>query len=352
MPRPGSWTSTDRARCYHPRRGIDRIVDRRHFLLTSLAGVLSAPGDGAAQSSEKVARIAFLRSEHRPPDARMRQNLAALRAGLLDEGLTEGQHYRIDYHSPQSEADVTRLAQAVVRDKPDVIHASARLAIAAAQKATRTIPIVAHDYESDPVAAGFVATLARPGGNITGMFLDLPEIAGKLLELLTTTLPGLRRIAALWDPFTGKAQVAAVEQAAKALGVEVQILEARAGSLAQTVRSAVERRTSALVLLGSPVLSAGFPQIVEATLASRLPSMALLPNFVRLGGLMAYGPDAVDQYRQEGRMIAKIVRGARPAEVPVERPTKFYFLINQKTARTLGLTIPPALLARADQVIE
>jgi putative ABC transport system substrate-binding protein len=202
-------------------------VDRRRFLLTSLAGALAAPLGAGAQAPEKIARIAMLRSEYRPPDDRIMQNIAALRGGLQEEGYAEGQHYRIDYHSPRNEAEVVKLAQALVRDKVDVIHASAYIAISAAQKATQTIPIVAHDYETDPVAAGFVASLAKPGGNITGMFLDLPEISGKLLEMLKVTLPGLRRIAVLWDPFTGKAQVVAVERAAESLTIELQIFEAR-----------------------------------------------------------------------------------------------------------------------------
>ena len=203
---------------------------------TLVLGLVLVPLAIAAQPVEKVARIGMLRSESRPLDARLRQNLAALRAGLQDEGYVEGQHYRVDYHSPASETDVARLAEALVRDKVDVIHASAFVAIQAARKATQTIPIVAHDYETDPIAAGFVATLARPGGNVTGMFLDLPEIVGKLLELLKTTLPGLRAITALWDPLTGRAQVVAAEQAARALGIDIQIREVRAATLA-TVRS-------------------------------------------------------------------------------------------------------------------
>jgi putative ABC transport system substrate-binding protein len=181
-----------------------------------------------------------------PLDDQIRQNIAAVRAGLEDEGYVEGRHYRIDYHSPASgEADVAKLAQALVCDKVDVIHAIASVAIHAAQKATQTIPIVAHDYETDPVAAGFVSTLAKPGGNITGMFLDIPEIVGKLLDLLKTTLPELRAITVLWDPLTGKSQVFAAEQAARALGIEMQIREARAGTLEQTVRSVASRRARA-----------------------------------------------------------------------------------------------------------
>ena len=315
-------------------------------------GLFITPHSGTAQPAEKIARIALLRSEKRPIDDRLRQNFAALRAGLHDEGYVEGQHYRIDYHSPASEADVAKLAQTLVRDKVDVIHASAYVAIHAAQTATQTIPIVAHDYETDPIAAGFVATLAKPGGNITGMFLDIPEIVGKHLELLKTTLPELRAVTVLWDPFTGKAQVSAAEQAARTLGIDVHIREARAGTLEQTVKSVASGRARALILLGSPVTTVGFTKIADTAAAARMPTIALFPAFARLGGLMAYGPEAVEQYRQEGRMIGKILKGAKPGDLPVERPTKFYFVINLKTAKALGLTIPPSVLGRADHVIE
>jgi putative tryptophan/tyrosine transport system substrate-binding protein len=144
----------------------------------------------------------------------------------------------------------------------------------------------------------------------------------------------------------------AVERAATAMGIEIKVLEARAGSLKQTIRFAADRKASALLLLGSPEVAAEFPTIAEATTATRLPTIALFPAFARLGGLMAYGPDASDQYRQEGRMIAKILKGTKPADLPVERPTKFYLLINRRTARAISLTIPASLLLRADQIIE
>ena len=210
----------------------------------------------------------------------------------------------------------------------------------------------AHDYETDPIAAGFVATLAKPGKNITGMFLDIPEIVGKLLELIKTTQPELRSITVLWDPLTGKSQVSTAEQAARTLGINVQVREARAGSLEQTVKSVGSSKGRALVLLGSPVITAGFPKIADTAAAARLPSIALFPQFARAGGLMAYGPEAAEQYRQEGRMIGKILKGAKPGDLLVERPTKFYLLINLKTAKALGLTIPPSVLGRADQIIE
>jgi ABC-type uncharacterized transport system substrate-binding protein len=324
-----------------------------HRVAIAVACLLVAvPLAADGQPAEKIARIAVLRPEHRPIDDRMRQLIAALRTGLEDEGYTEGRHYRIEYYSPPSGGDVAALARTVVRSNVDVIHASGHGAVQAARNATTTIPIVAHDYESDPVAAGFVVTIARPGRNITGMFLDHPEIAGKLLDLLKTGLPGLRRIGVVWDPLTGKAQLGAVEQAARALEIEINVVEARAGRLPQTVRSAAERKGSALLLLGSPMLAAGFATIAEAAAAARVPTIAPFPSFARLGGLMAYGPDAPDQHRQEGRMIAKILRGTKPADLPVERPTKFYFVINLKTARALGLALPPALLQRADYVIE
>ena len=143
-----------------------------------------------------------------------------------------------------------------------------------------------------------------------------------------------------------------LEQAARALGIEIQILEARDKALELTARSAAEHKASALLLLGSPVLAASFAKIADVTTVNRLPTIALLPAFARAGGLMAYGPDAPDQYRQEGRLVGKILKGANPADLPVERPTKFYFLVNLRTAKTLGLTLPPSLLLRADEVID
>ena len=319
-------------------------------LAISLA-IIAVPLTAQAQA-DKIARLGMLRSEYRPPDdPAMMRNLAAFRGGLKDEGYIEGQHYRIDFRVPKTEADALRLAEGMVRDNADVIHAAGFVAIDAARRATKTVPIVGHDYETDPVAAGLVASLAKPGGNITGMFLDLPELAGKLLELLTT-LPGLRRVAALWDPSTGKAQVTVLEPAAKALGIEIEIIEARAATLEQAVRTAADRKAAGLLLLGSPVIAAGHQRLAAAAAKYRLPSIGLFPAFARAGGLMAYGPDAVDQFRQEGRMVAKILKGAKPAELPVERPTKILLAINLKTAKALGLTIPPSLLLRADQVIE
>ena len=327
------------------------MMDRRAFL--GAVGLLAAPLVVDAQQADKTARIGMLRSENRGPDEpAIVRNITAFRDGLQGEGYAEGQHYRIDYRFPKTDGDAAKLAQAMVNDKVDVIHAAGFVAIDAARKATKTIPIIAHDYETDPVAAGFVATLAKPGGNITGMFLDLPEIVGKLLELLKTAIPGVRRVAGLWDPFTGKAQVVAVERAAKALGIEMQILEVRAETLERIVRTAADRKAGALLLLGSPVISAGHGTIAAAAAASRLPSIGLFPVFARAGGLMAYGPEAVDQFRQEGRMVAKILKGAKPADLPIERPTKFVLAVNLKTAKALGLTIPPSLLQRADQVIE
>jgi putative ABC transport system substrate-binding protein len=313
---------------------------------------LLTPLVAESQPAQKIARIAMVYSESRPLDERIKRNIAALRAGLQDEGYVEGQHYHVDFHAPHNEADLARVVRTLVKSNVDVINAIGAVAIREAQKATPTLPIVAHDYETDPVAAGFVATLAKPGGNITGMFLDIPEIVGKLVELLKTALPELRTITVLWDPVTGKSQVVAAEQAARTLGIATQVREVRAGTLEQAVRSVADRKAQAVVLLGSPLIAGGFPKIADAATAARLPTIALFPAYARLGGLMSYGPDAPDQYRQEGRMIAKILKGAKPADLPVERPTKFYLLINLKTARALGLTIPPLLLGRADQVIE
>jgi ABC-type uncharacterized transport system substrate-binding protein len=327
------------------------MMGRREFVAGMAA--MTAPLPVAAQPASSLVRIGMLRSEDRPADdPSLLHNLKAFRSGLQAEGYTDRQSYRIDYRSPKTEADLPKLAHAMVSEKVNVIHATGFIAIRAAQSATKTIPIIAHDYESDPIAAGFAATLAKPGSNITGMFLDLPEITGKLLELLKTAIPGIGRVAVLWDPHTGKAQRIAVEQAASTLPADIEIFEGHAATLEQTVHATKSRNSAARLLLLSPVFAVGHLKIATAAIRMRLPSIGLFPNFARMGGLMAYGPESVEQFWQEGAMVARILKGANPANMPIERPTRFYLFINLKTAKALGLTIPPSLLARADQVIE
>jgi putative ABC transport system substrate-binding protein len=241
----------------------------------------------------------------------------------------------------------------LVAVKVDVIVVTGTLAIEIARKVTSAIPIVGIDLESDPVASGFVASLARPGGNVTGTFLDLPEFGGKQLQFLKETVPGLVRVAVLWEPETGEPQLRATEQAARVIGITLNALGIRH---AEEIRPALERaareRAQALLVLTSPLLSANRRQIVELTQKYRFPTISPFTSFAEAGALIAYGPSQPEMFRRAAWYVDKILRGAKPRELPVQRPSKFELVINLKTAKALGLTIPPSVLARADQVIE
>jgi len=223
----------------------------------------------------------------------------------------------------------------------------------AAQQATTTTPFVVIDLESDPVESGFVASLSRPGGNLTGLFLDMPELTGKWLELLKEAAPEISRVAVLWDSTTGTTQVRATEEGARALALRAQTFAVGGPAYFNSVLDAVRKtRPGGLVVLSSPLLLHERKRLADFASKSRLPAISMFREFADAGGLMAYGPNFIDMNRRVGTVIDRILKGAKPADVPIERPTKFELVINVKTAKALGLTIPQSLLVRADQLIE
>ncbi len=235
----------------------------------------------------------------------------------------------------------------------DVIFARGAGALAATRNATGTIPIVAVDLESDPVAMGFVRNLAQPGGNVTGVFLDLPELSGKQLQLLRDIIPKISRVAVLGDPVLNAPQFRATADAARTLAIEVQRLEVRASTdLGGALETAKRGGAGAVILLSSPLVFAHRTEIGSVAAARHLPAVSMFVEFAEAGGLMVYGPSLREAFRRCGGYVARILQGARPADLPVERPEKFNLVINLKTAKALGLTIPASLLQRADQVIE
>ena len=318
--------------------------------------VLLAAAPVAAQSPVKSARIGMLRGFDDPsPMGPVAQNITAFKQGLADDGYVEGRNLIIEYRSPRTKTDrLEDLARELLRLNVDVIHAAGPQALRAARAATTTTPIIAHDFETDPVAVGLIASYARPGRNVTGMFLDLPELTGKWLELLRQVVPGVKRMAVFWDPNTGDAQRRAVETGAKSLGIALQVFEVHdRGELARRFQLAVESRAGALIVLSSPLFTGpASASIAELALRRRLPSVGLFPGYAEAGGLLTYGPDNTALYRQEARLVAKILNGARPGDLPIERPARFLLVINMKTAKRLGVTVPPDVLARADRVIE
>ena len=272
--------------------------------------------------------------------------------GLQDKGYVEGKNValvtRITELHPEKLAP---LAAELVRRKVDVILGIGSPAVEAARTATTDIPIVALDLESDPVNRGFVASLARPGGNITGLFFDFPEFSGKWFELLEEVLPGLARVTVLWDPATDSPQLNGVNDAAEARRIALQVLNIETPAQMEYAFQAATQ-TQAVMLLSSPLFGANLELAANLAARFRLPAITMFPEFAEVGGLMAYGTNLMHLYEQAGALVGKVLSGSRPADMPVERPTRFQFAINLKTAKALGLTIPPTLLIRADEVIE
>jgi ABC-type uncharacterized transport system substrate-binding protein len=327
-------------------------VDRRHFLLTSLAGALAVPLAAEAQRAATVARVAILRPA--PPSPESKRTLEAFKQGLREHDYVEGQNLAVDFRYPINHADrLSDIAADLVQRKPDVMLAVASSGVDAVRRVTTTIPIVALDLETDPLASGIVTSLARPGGNVTGIFLDFPELGGKWLERLKAVTPRLSRVAVIWDPATGRVPLNGAEAAAPAMRLQLQVLEARGPSdFEDVVKAAARARAGAILVMSSPLFNSYRRLFVDLAAKHRLPAIMPFALFVDDGGLIAYGPDIIDLYRQCGAMVGKILRGARPQVLAVERPNRFVLAVNKRTAKALGLTIPPSLLARADQVIE
>ena len=245
------------------------------------------------------------------------------------------------------------LAMDLVTQRVDTILAAGPPAVQAARSATAAIPVVAVDLESDPVASGLVASLARPGGNVTGVFLDFPDFSAKCLQLLIEAVPALAEVGVLWDPTTGQLQLNAVQSAAKSLGVGLHVFEARRlADIAEAFYTLDRSRTQGALILSSPLFG-GNPQVV-ADLATRkgVPTISLFPDVAREGGLLAYGPDIQDLYHQAAGMARKVLNGTKPAEMPAERPTRFQLVATLKAAKAIGIELPTSILLRADEVIE
>jgi putative tryptophan/tyrosine transport system substrate-binding protein len=282
------------------------------------------------------------------------ENIAAFLQGLRDGGYVDGQSAIIEtcYYGTLLDR-LPELAKDLVALNCDVIYAAAPYAIQAAMKATSTIPIVGSDLESDPVASGWARTLARPGGNLTGTFLDLPELGGKQIELLKDAVPGLSRVAVLWDSTIGGVQFRATQAAAHVAGVTLQSLPIqRAEDFKSAFDRAARERIDGMIVLSSPVIQGQRSEIAALALETHLPTISLFTVFPRFGALMAYGPNLPDMNKRAGTYVDRILKGAKAGELPIERPTKFELVVNLKTAKALGLTIPESFLLRADKVLE
>jgi putative ABC transport system substrate-binding protein len=280
--------------------------------------------------------------------------LQAFREGLRGAGWGDGQ---VEIDARFAESVVARnsaLAAELVAAKVDVLAPISFISVEAARAATKTIPIVAFDLETDPIAGGIAANLARPGGNITGVYFDFPDFSSKWMELLKEAIPRLSKVVVVRDPSSPSPQLRGVETAGRTLGVKLDSIidVVSLDGLDAAFRSASERGPDAVLILSSPLFGTNPGRVAELTTKYRLPAVMLFPEFARSGGLMAYGVDLLGAFRQAGGMVGKVLSGTKPAELPIERPTNFEFVVNAKTAKSLGIELPTSVLLRATEVIE
>src|SRR5262245_47815676 len=320
--------------------------------MTLVAGATAAwPVSADAQQAKKNRKIGLL---HPGQAAVVAARIAAVREGLGEPENQRDSGIELVIHL--ADGDLSRLpalATNLVNHPVDAILSAGPPAVQAARGATTSIPVIAIDLESDPVASGLVASLARPGGNVTGVFLDFPDFSAKCLQMLVESVSAVTGVAILWDPTAGSLQLKSVEAAAQGLGIKVQVFEARRmADIAEAFYTLDRSRNQGMLVLSSPLFG-GNPQfIADLAIRQSVPTISLVPDIAREGGLLAYGPDIQALYRQAGAIARKVLNGAKAAELPAERPTRFQLVANLKTARLFGLTLPASILLRADEVIE
>jgi ABC-type uncharacterized transport system substrate-binding protein len=331
---------------------------RRRELIALLGGAVAWPVAPRAQQPERMHRIGILSPGHSEPTDPTFRVLKALLQGLHELRYMEGRNLTVeDKYANGSSDRLGELAAELVRREPDIIVAFSSTAARPAKEATGTIPIVAVAM-ADPVADGLFASLARPGGNVTGTTFVGPELVAKRLQLLREIVPGLSRVAALWHPNAYSERTMAgivneIEVAATTLGLQLQLVPAGGpDDLGSAFAAMTRERAQALIVMPSPMLFGEYRRIASIAANNRLPAMGAAREFADLGGLMSYGANLSDLAKQTAAYVDKILRGAKPAELPVEQPIKFELVINLKAARELGLTISREFLLVADEVVE
>jgi putative ABC transport system substrate-binding protein len=320
---------------------------RTAAVLLLLAGLLTALGwTEESWAQTKIRRVGILTINDKQPW------FEPFERTLAERGWVVGKNVALEYRSAGGNASrFADAAQELVRTKVDVIYAVSAPAVHAARAATRTIPIVGMDYSTDPVAVGYADSYGHPGQNLTGVFLDAPEFTGKWLEILRAMVPRLSHTAVLWDPAPGPVHLRAVQSTARSLGIQVQVLEVHTPDEIEPAFSALNPRPQALIILPSPLLYTESARLAELAMKHRLPGTAMFRLFSDSGGMVTYGPDLATSVERCAVIVAKILSGTNPAELPIERPAKFELIVNSKTVKALGLTIPDSISYRADEVI-
>jgi putative tryptophan/tyrosine transport system substrate-binding protein len=323
---------------------------RRREFITLIGGATVAwPLAARAQQSGRQ-QIGFL---YPGPQAAAASRIASFLSGLHAGGLPAEKVTIVPRITGGDPTLLGPMAADLAANKVDLIWTIGPAAAQAAHAATTTIPILSSDLESDPLGTGFIAAIRRPGGNVTGVFLDFPDFSKKWLQALKEAVPQIASVGVLWDSTTGPYQRRAVESAAAELGLKVAILEVGVrDDFDRALQLAIRQDVGGLVALSSPFIGGNIKQLADLSLKYHLPAVTLFTDFPRNGGLMAYGPNIQSINRQDGVMAAKILLGASPAETPIETPIRFEFVLNLKTAKSLGIVIPASTLLRADEVIE
>jgi putative tryptophan/tyrosine transport system substrate-binding protein len=324
-------------------------IGRRKFTAGLGGAALVWPLAVRAQPAANVAKIGVLYPGGSPPAP---PRMETIRKGLRQLGYVEGQNVAIELrYAPAGLQQLPDLAAELVRLKVDVIITFGDLATKIVQQATSTIPIVA--IADDLLGSGLIGSLSQPGGNTTGLTILAPELSAKRLELLQRIVPGMSLVACLWDPTTGPSQVAMSENAARTMKLKLQIIEVRQrDEVASAFRAAQEGHAQAINVFSSPFLVSLSREIIDRAAEYRLPAIYQWKEQTEAGGLMSYGPSLPAMFEQTAGIVVKVLKGAKPSELPVEQPTKFELVINLKTAKALGLTVPPTLLAVSDDVID
>jgi len=324
-------------------------VTRRRFFASTLAGVgllITAGWPGTGRAQTRISRVGVLMIDGSP------QWLEPFQRALYDQGWIEGQNLTTEIRTARDDQGFANAAAEFTRLRVDAIFAVGPPAVRATRGAAQAIPLVAIDLETDPKAAGYIETYSRPGGYVTGVFLDMPELAGKWIELLKSLVPGLVRVAVLWDPASGSAHLEAIRAVAPAFGVQLRTLEVRTPADIDKAFASLRARSQAFVILPSPMMYVQSAQVAKLARKHRLPGISMLRPFSEAGGTLAYGPDMPSMEQRCAVIVGKILGGAKPGDIPVERPTNFELIVNLKAAHALGLEVPQAILLSANQVIK
>ena len=324
-------------------------IGRREFIVVLGGTVFVWPLAVRAQQAENIAKIGVLYPGDSPPAS---PRMESFRKGLRQLGYVEGQNVAIELrYAERGLQQLPDLAAELVHLKVDVIATFGDLATKVAQQATSTIPIVTAG--DDLIGSGLIGSLSQPGGNTTGFTILAPELSAKRLELLQGIVPGMSRVACLWDPTTGPSQVSMTENAARSLKLKLQIVEVRQrDDVAGAFHAAHDGQAEAINVFASPFLASLYREIIDRAAEYRLPAIYQWKEHTEAGGLMSYGPSLPAMFEQAATIVVKILKGAKPSDMPVEQPTKFELTINLKTAKALGVAVPSTLLATADDVVD